>query len=574
MKWNIGSKIGSSFAVSVGILILIGGTSYFSFAQVIDSTQEVERTHDVIEKHITLLSILKDAETGQRGYVITGKDSFLEPYQQARQQLSRELADIRALNLTTQQQQRIDRVDALIQDKFAEMQEIIDQRRSEGFAAAEEIIRAERGKQIMDDLRRIINEILDEEKRELARNNADQEEEIAGAELTIILGIAIAVILVAIIGYRLTRNIAGPLQDITGVAQRITSGDLQVALAPTSRSDEIGELIRSFTLMMQWLNDMAQAARRIAAGDLLAEVQPRSNEDMLGAAFATMRNGLRNSTEQILEAANVLAASTSEILASSTQLAATTSETATAVAETTTTVEEVKQAAQVSSQKARLLSDNAQKSAQTAQAGRQAVDDTIKGMQRIQEQMDSIAETVVQLSEQSQSIGEIVASVTDLAEQTNLLAVNAAIEAARAGEQGRAFAVVAQEVKSLADQSKQATTQVRGILNDIQKAISSAVMATEQGSKTVEAGMDQSEEASAAIRALTEAIETSAQAGIQIAASSQQQSVGMDQVASAMDNIKQASSQNVSGTKQTEVAARNLNEMGQKLKMLVAQYRL
>jgi methyl-accepting chemotaxis protein len=108
---------------------------------------------------------------------------------------------------------------------------------------------------------------------------------------------------------------------------------------------------------------------------------------------------------------------------------------------------------------------------------------SIEGMKKIQTQMESIAESVVKLSEQSQAIGEIIASVNDLAEQSNLLAVNAAIEAAKAGEQGKGFAVVAQEVKSLAEQSKQATSQVRTIFNDIQKATTAAVLATEQGAR-------------------------------------------------------------------------------------------
>src|SRR2546429_5481422 len=123
-------------------------------------------------------------------------------------------------------------------------------------------------------------------------------------------------------------------------------------------------------------------------------------------------------------------------------------------------------------------------------------------MQGIRGQMSSIAESILSLSAQSQAIGAIIASVDDLAAQSKLLAVNAAIEAAKAGEQGKGFAVVAQEVKSLAEQSKQATVQVRKLLNDIQKATSAAVMATEQGNKAVEAGVKQSTEAGGSIRVL------------------------------------------------------------------------
>jgi methyl-accepting chemotaxis protein len=278
---------------------------------------------------------------------------------------------------------------------------------------------------------------------------------------------------------------------------------------------------------------------------------------------------VRRINSQLQEAISQLGSSASEILAMTTQVAAGATETATAVSETTTTVEEVKQTAQVSSQKAKYVSDSSQKAAQTSQTGRKSVEQSIEGMNQVRHQMETIAETVVRLSEQSQTIGEIIASVNDLAEQSNLLAVNAAIEAAKAGEQGKGFAVVAQEVKSLAEQSKQATSQVRTILTDIQKATSAAVMATEQGSKAVEAGVKQTTEAGEAIRMLAESITEAAQAATQIAASSQQQLVGMDQVALAMENIKQASTQNVASTKQAESAAQNLHELGGKFALLV-----
>ena len=152
------------------------------------------------------------------------------------------------------------------------------------------------------------------------------------------------------------------------------------------------------------------------------------------------------------------------------------------------------------------------------------------------------------MSEQTQDIGEIITTVNDLTQQSNLLAVNAAIEASKAGEHGKGFAVVAQEIKSLADQSKQATAQVRAILSDIQKATSASVMAAEQVSKAVETGVAQAAESGDSIRRLAEAIAESAQAATQIAASSQQQFAGMNQVALAMENIKQASQQNVAST--------------------------
>jgi hypothetical protein len=293
---------------------------------------------------------------------------------------------------------------------------------------------------------------------------------------------------------------------------------------------------------------------------------------LYGAETKRMFESLRRLAEEIRESVNVLGSAASQILAATSQVVARTGETAAAISQTTTTVDEVRQAAQLSNEKARYVSTTAQKAAQVGQNGRKAVHDTVIAIRRIQEQMDSIAQSIVRLSEQSQAISEMITLVSDLAEQSNLLAVNAAIEAAKADEHGKGFAVVAQEIRSLATQSKQATTQVRTILHDIQKATSAAVMAAEQGSKAVDAGVEQSAHADEAIHLLADNVAEAAQAGIQIAASSQQQLVGMDQMAMAMHDINQAGLQNATSTSQVEVTAQNLYELGQKLKQLTGQF--
>ncbi len=273
---------------------------------------------------------------------------------------------------------------------------------------------------------------------------------------------------------------------------------------------------------------------------------------------------------EVQQVVSHLGATASEMLTASSQVASGSAETAAAIVQTTATVEEVRQAAQLSNQKAQDVSGSAKSAAQVARDGNQAVEEAGPGMQQIRREMEAIARTIVLLSEQGQAIGGIIATVTDLADQTNLLAVNAAIEAAKAGEQGKGFAVVAQEIKSLADQSKQATGQVRTILGDIQRATSASVMATEQGGKAVEAGLKQFFQAGEAIRLLAEATALAAQASTQIVASSQQQVVGMDQIGLAMENIKQAGNDTVVSMKQMEQGAQNLNEVGQRLRKLVS----
>jgi len=389
----------------------------------------------------------------------------------------------------------------------------------------------------------------------------------------IVIGM-IFLILASVIFYFFAGSLTRPLINLVGAAQKIADGDMSVEVTSGMRQDEIGSLAEAFIIMIQSLREKAQVAEKIAASDLTVKVQPLSDADTLGNAFAMMVEKLRSQIQQIIEGINVLAAAGSEIMASVSQLTSGAAETATAVSETTTTVEEVKQTAELTSQKAQHVSELGQKSVEISRTGLKSIEDVVSGMNRIREQMESIADMVIRLSEQSQAIGEIIATVNDIAEQSNLLAVNASIEAAKAGEQGKGFAVVAQEIRSLAAQSKQATTQVRNILFDVQKAIGSAVMATEQGNKSVEEGVKLSTEASESIDILAESVTEATNAAIQIAASSQQQLIGMDQVVSAMENIREASLQVASSTKQTEKAAHDLHDLGKRLQEIVKLYKV
>ncbi|MFA6900166.1 MAG: methyl-accepting chemotaxis protein, partial [Desulfurivibrionaceae bacterium] len=349
---------------------------------------------------------------------------------------------------------------------------------------------------------------LGEQETEHAQQQIVQSEQRARSSLLIFLIIGISAFLFSMgMTTILTRVIATPLTEITQIAERVAMGDLDVSIPAVNREDEVGVLAQAFRRMVGNISGMAGMTKRIAGGDLSVKITPQSEKDVMGNALSTMVDGLREITREMIEGINVLASSASEIMASTAQVASGAAETATAVSETTSTVEEVKQTAQVASTKARGVSEVAQNAVQTAQSGRRAVEESVAGMGRIQEQVASIAESIVKLSEQSQTIGEIITTVNDLAEQSNLLAVNAAIEAAKAGEQGKGFAVVAQEVRSLAEQSKEATAQVRMILGDIQKAANAAVLATEQGSKAVESGVKQSREAGEAIRQMGESIE-------------------------------------------------------------------
>jgi methyl-accepting chemotaxis protein len=384
-------------------------------------------------------------------------------------------------------------------------------------------------------IREIARTLGDEVKdRAWAAAAQSQEQARKSLHLFVIAGIFVTLLAMAMALF-LNRIIVNPLKEISGALELLAAGELAINLSVNDRRDEFGVLAQNFHRMVE---------------------------------------NLRKMTQEISNGVSVLTSVTDEIMAMTQQVSSGSAETATALNQTMGTVEELKQTVQLANGKAMQVSDNAQKTVQVSRSGQHAVQEMIAGMGHVGEQTTSVAISIAKLGEQSNAIGEIVATVNDLSEQSNLLAVNAAIEAAKAGEQGKGFAVVAQEIKSLALQSKQATTQVRIILGEIQKAIAAAVMATDQNGKAVEAGVQQSDTAGASIQMLAESIVEAAHVAMQIATSSQQQMVGITQVALAMESIKEAGAQNLTGTRQAEAAAQNLHALGLNLKQLVQWYKV
>jgi methyl-accepting chemotaxis protein len=532
MKLNIGTKIFAGFSLAIIVIVFFGVTAYINTDDLITDSKWVTHSNEVWNEISNVMSTMKDLETGSRGYIITGDEDFLEPYRNGLDSVHVQIGELQRMIADNKlQTSRLEEVKVIIEAKLLGLDRNIQLRRTRGFDAASAGVE----KKYMDEIRVLLGIMTSEEDRLLVERSAKMEATNRRMNSTVLWGIPLSVIFLVLTGFLITRNIAKPLQLVTRTAESIATGDLSVAVAPGNRNDEVGVLMRSFNKMI------------------------------------TM---LKTQNQEILKGVNVIASTSSQILTSTTQIGTGSAETAAAITETTTTVEEVRQAAQLSSQKAKNLSDNANKVAQVSHNGQKAVDETIEGMNNISKQMNEIAQTVILLSEQSQSIGGIIASVTDLAGQSNLLAVNAAIEAAKAGEQGKGFAVVAQEIRNLAEQSKQATMQVRKILNDVQKATSAAVLATEQGNRTVEVGVKKSVQAGEAIRSLTESSAEVVQVSTQIVASSQQQLIGMDQIGMAMQNINQAGLETSVSMTQAEEALKNLHELGQKLKEIVEQFRM
>ncbi|CAG0935609.1 Frizzy aggregation protein FrzCD [Thermoflexales bacterium] len=317
----------------------------------------------------------------------------------------------------------------------------------------------------------------------------------------------------------------------------------------------------------------------VQQGDLTARLSFNGHETdvsdpllVLGKNLNDMTGSLQLMIIQIREVATNLGAAAAEILAATTQQVAGASEQSAAISQTTTTVDEVKTISEQAIMRLQEVANASQRTVDVSRTGQRTVQEMIDGMSQIKERVEGIAENILALSEQTQQIGEIIATVGDLAAQSNILALNASIEAARAGENGKSFGVVAVEVRNLAEQSRQATTQVRAILSEIQQATNSAVMATEEGTKEVDRRIQQAAEARLAIEQLSAVITESAQTAVQVVAGGRQQAAGVEQIAMAMQNINQATVQSLASTRQTERAAQNLNQLSGELTTTVGQY--
>ena len=277
-------------------------------------------------------------------------------------------------------------------------------------------------------------------------------------------------------------------------------------------------------------------------------------------------------TETMQEYASRLEGMTQEIATAIAQQSASARQQAASISEVTSTAKELRESSEQAQEHAEEVIDRAEGSVSVAENGGEAIEESIDGMQEIRRQVESIAEKILNLSEQTQQIGEIIQSVNEIAEQSKLLALNAAIEASRAGEHGRGFSVVAGEIRTLADQSKEATNQVRGILGEIQTATNSAVIATEEGSKKVESGVDLAEKAGDTIHTLSDVTNQAADAARMISASSNQQTRGIEQVSEAMVQIDGAIRDFTAGLEQTEGASSGLEKMVQEMTDLVESF--
>lgn len=461
---TVSKRLIAGFGLAALTLLLIAGVSYRNANQLIDTERLVAHTHQIRIAFSEVLSVMKDAETGQRGYVMTGEDSYLEPYQAALTAIKDTLADLKKLTVDSpDQQRRLAAIAPLIDSKLAELKRTIDLRRNQGFDAALKVVLSNEGKTYMDQIRGIIAEADQENQALLARRS---EEARASSDMTmsvILWGGLIGAILVGTIGWLISSSLSNQISSAVGQVQSSSS-----------------------------------------------ELQAAANQQASGAK-----------------------------------------EQATAMAEISTTISELLATSRQIAESAQRVAHNAEQTANSARSGHGTVDQTHDSITGIRRQVDQIVSHMLELGKKSQEIGSVLDIVSELAEQTNILAINATIEAAGAGESGKRFAVVAEEIRKLADRVGGSTKEVRTLIEDVRSAVNTTVMATETGSKAVDAGTRQFGDVATTFKQIADLVTTTTDAAREIELSTKQQATAVEQVNSAIANVTQASVETETSAGQT-----------------------
>jgi len=413
----------------------------------------------------------------------------------------------------------------------------------------------------------------------------------SGAGLRVL--IAAAVCLAAGLGvwFTLSNRLSKPVNELYEFSEKLAAGGFQARTAISTKDDFEGIADHlnaaaqkaSAALMNQQaqenlqrsVTDFLTIVSQIARGDLT--LRGKVTNDALGNVVDSVNYMLDNFTkvlERVRKAAIDVSTSANAILVSSEQMANGATQQDQEITNTSSAVEELTVSMKQVSNNAEASAEAARRALDAAEQGNRSVRDTLEGMQRIRASVQATAKKIKTLGDRSLEISEIINVINDITEQTNLLALNAAIEAARAGEAGRGFAVVADEVRKLAEHSRTATKDIAALIKAIQAETNEAVVVMEEGTKEVEVGARLADQAGKALDAISSVVRQSAELVQEISLASKQQVRGTEGVANAMQIISNITRQTSTGARQTARTVEQMVKLSEQLNEALSQFRI
>jgi len=413
------------------------------------------------------------------------------------------------------------------------------------------------------------------------------------------VGTLFAVFFGAFIAYSTAKSITHPVGHLIEVAHKISeTGDLDQTI-DIHRDDEVGLLAENFNKMIAHLKGMAALSAAIAEGHLYVTIQPRSQQDTMARAFSQMTHGLRDLVRQVRDSASQVASASGQMASASDESAKISVQAASAIDEVTSTMHEMSvnvqnvvkntqvQASSVAetsasidqmvtsiqrvADTAKLLVDISHRSREEARTGMVTMDKATEGLNRTSHAIQASSEIIDALGRRADDIGKIIEVIDDLAEQTNLLALNAAIEAARAGEHGLGFAVVAEEVRKLAEKSTQSTKEISELIQGIQKEAREAVENMEKSTTMVQEGLVLNKDLSLALDKISDVVSEVYKFSQEIGAATTEQSSGSAQIAKATNRLTEITQEINSSVEEQASGAQAVVRSMERMRELVQQ---